>query len=438
MHSSKNLYTTSVKRKHKRCPAFSLVLMFCYSIATVGFFTYGLNHGRAAEPDVMQEPEVIQEPYVAAQTPTPAIAQPLLQTQEQTPEQASEQQRALAQEQAPENVQTSETVPLWYDGDFELPISGATGYAPIPMNVYNDPNRNPGIVLTLTAGQGFTIIYESGDWWHIQIGEIDGYVRHRSCFINLPDVLPSIVYDITNAYNSVISSAGVDIPNITGRTLYNAMAYNTRLDREVFTVPILYSTAQRLAAAQKAALADGNTIIIYEAFRPRETQQRILDNFRYLVNSNSEVANALGGWGIGSFISTSVSNHQRGAAIDVSLGYVLSQEIGRSGEFGFIRILDYEEHIMPSPIHDLSARSIIFRNSFDTGSDTAWRNAPLADTATDGAILLQNYLADAGFTPIASEWWHFNDLNSLRLTRQYGISGEFLIESNFSIPPNPL
>jgi len=54
---------------------------------------------------------------------------------------------------------------------------------------------------------------------------------------------------------------------------------------------------------------------------------------------------------------------------------------------------------------------------------------------TDGAILLQKYLTDAGFTPLASEWWHFNDLTGLRTVSHLDISGEFFIPSNFSIPP---
>jgi len=333
----------------------------------------------------------------------------------------------------PEPTNTPEPAPLWYDGIFELPISGATGYASVSLSVYDNPNRYANEVLTLTAGQGFTILIEYDDWWLIQIDEVDGFVRNESCFINLPDVLPSIVYDITNAYSSVMSSAGIDIPNVTGQALYEAMEYNARLGREEFTVPVLYLTAQRLAAAQKAALADGNTIIMFEAFRPRETQRRVADNFRELVNTNRDVSDALGGWGISSFIATTISNHQRGGAVDISLATIISQEVDKSGEFGFIRITEYEEHIMPSPIHDLSARSAIFRHHVDTSSDSAWRNAPFTDTVTDGALLLQKYLTDVGFTPIASEWWHFNDPISLRSVRQYGISGDYFIQSNFSI-----
>jgi D-alanyl-D-alanine dipeptidase len=325
---------------------------------------------------------------------------------------------------------------IWHDVIFELPIDGATGFSSIPLEVYTEADKNSGIVLTLAVGRGFTILNEQENWWHIRIDEAVGFVCHATCFINLPDVLPSIIYKITNAQESVMRSAGIEIPNITGEALYEAMQYNPRFGRDEFTVPVLYSTAQKLAAAQKAALAEGYSIIVYEAFRPRETQLRVSENLRSLVGSNREVSDALAGWEIRSFIASSVSNHQRGGAIDASLASVLSQESGKSGEFSFIRITEYEEHAMPSPIHELSARSIIFKQYVDTSSDTAWRTAELANTATEGAKLLQNYLTDAGFTPIASEWWHFNDLPSLRLIKHHGASGEFDMPSNFSVPPN--
>jgi len=323
----------------------------------------------------------------------------------------------------------------WYDGIFELPVSGATGFAPIPLHVFTTLERGAEITMTLTAGQGFTIIEEQGDWWYIRIGDTDGFIRHEACFINLPDVIPSIRYDITNAYSSIMRSAGVEIPNITGQALYVAMEYNPRLGRVEFTVPILYLTAKRLATAQRAALTEGRTLIIYEAFRPRETQRIIVDNFRDLTNSNREVSDALGGWGISAFISTSVSNHQRGAAIDASLGQILSHEIISSGDFYIFRAVEVEEYAMPSPMHELSARSIIFTHHVDTSSPDAWRNAQLAGTATNGALILQKYLTDAGFTPIASEWWHFNDLASLRIIRQHRISGDFFTPINYSILP---
>lgn len=35
--------------------------------------------------------------------------------------------------------------------------------------------------------------------------------------INLPDVEPSIVYNITNAESSIYKSSGIEISNVTGK-----------------------------------------------------------------------------------------------------------------------------------------------------------------------------------------------------------------------------
>jgi len=354
------------------------------------------------------------------------------QDQEPTPDNNLEQETEWVWRQ--EHI--SGTADLWYDGIFELPINGATGFASIPLNLYTDPSINADTIMTLSPGQGFTILFEYDDWWFIAFDENEGFVLHETCFINLPDVLPSIVYNITNSYSSILRTSGQDIPNITGEMLYDVMSYNARLGRYEYTVPALYLTAQKLASVQEAALANGNTLIVYEAFRPRETQQEIVYHFSNLVNTDQYVQDGLGGWGISAFISTSISNHQRGGAIDATLAHVISHEVGRSGYYSFITTTHYSEHVMPSPVHELSARSIVFTHRVNTSSETDWRTATLADTMTDSARLLQSYFTNAGFTPLASEWWHFNDLSSLRTVRPHGLTGEFFISSNYSIPPN--
>ena len=468
-----------MKRKHRKHPVIAFALVFCYSTAIIAFFTYGFAHGHIAiDPDELNTDAVImqaQEPgydlgfvsdsgFVPESEALPdadyiADSEALLDSYSVTGSEVLPDSDFMAGSgfvadsehgQLPHDDTTrfepppdvmlehgsgAEPVYLWYDGEFELPISGATGFASVPTSVYAGPNIASDKVFALSAGEGFVILSLHGDWWFVQNDIMQGYVLHETCFINLPDVLPSIVYDITNAYSSAMRSGGMSIPNITGEMLYEAKEYNDRLGREEFTVPTLYSTAKKLAAAQRAALAEGNTIIVYEGFRPREAQQRVATNFSYLVSTNREVSSALGGWGMNAFISRSLSNHQRGGAIDAGLGVILSKETSVSGGFGFNRITEYGLHVMPSHIHELSARSIVFRRPVDTRSETAWRNATFAATATDGAKLLQKYMTDAGFTPIASEWWHFNDLASLSSVSSHNLTGDFLVPSIFSVPP---
>jgi hypothetical protein len=48
---------------------------------------------------------------------------------------------------------------------------------------------------------------------------------------------------------------------------------------------------------------------------------------------------------------------------------------------------------------------------------------------------MQRYFTDAGFTPIASEWWHFNDLASVEIAGNIGVNGRFNISTTYGVPP---
>ena len=121
----------------------------------------------------------------------------------------------------------------------------------------------------LEPGEGFTILSEQGHWWKVEAAAGVGWVDHRYCLINLPDVIPSMLYDAVNSYGAVYVSSGKEIPGVTGERFYPGAAYNPRLDREEFMMPMLYAAAKKVCAAQHAALAQGNCLKLYEAFRPR-------------------------------------------------------------------------------------------------------------------------------------------------------------------------
>ena len=107
--------------------------------------------------------------------------------------------------------------------------------------------------------------------------------------INLPDVIPSIIYDATNTYSSRFVSCGKTIDGITGEALYAGNdVYNHRLDQTEFMMPVLYSMAPRLCAAQQAALKEGNTLVLYEAYRPHETQRKVADAMWALTRKDAE------------------------------------------------------------------------------------------------------------------------------------------------------
>ncbi|MFT4416675.1 M15 family metallopeptidase [Fredinandcohnia humi] len=328
--------------------------------------------------------------------------------------------------------------PLPYEGNLELPVMGATGYTSIDLNVKASPNINSDSMEVLKAGTAFQIIREEGDWWFIQNATSEGWVLSKYCLINLPDVIPSIIYDNSNAYSSKFLSSGTAIPEITGQALYEGKTFNNRLGKEEFIVPVLYAMSKKIFLAQKEALADGNSLIIYEGYRPYTVQKAVVDALTNLANDDSTVMAGINTypWSTGWFIARNISNHQRGYAIDVSLAKIQSNQEVAIGEYLGIEITDYTEYTMPTAIHELSMAAITFTKPVPSTSQTAWKDAVLADTMNESAIKLQTYLTNSGLTPLASEWWHFNDLDAMSETKQNPSDGNYVLVECLSVSPS--
>jgi len=324
-------------------------------------------------------------------------------------------------------------------GAFELPMYGATGWAAVRLPVRSGPGPGYGILLTVDAGHGFTILDTSGNWWYVEVNKsLSGWVDHRGCFINLPDIIPSIIFQNTNASGSIMVSIGYDIPGVTGEILHNARAFNERLGRDEYIVPGMYSLARDLFAAQQAALADNNTIIVNEVFRPASAQSAVVQGMNTLMSRNNYVRNAVTGgqWNLGWFISTGVSNHQRGAAVDVSLARISTYEYRQTGDFIYRHVVDYREYPMPSCMHELSPRAaIVYSPTTISPAQLVSGDFAMTDSMTPGARRLQVLFGGAGFTPLASEWWHFNHPDSVAVANTMGIRGEFYTDSVYSRTP---
>lgn len=323
-----------------------------------------------------------------------------------------------------------------YNFYFELPLNGSTGYASIAMNMVKSPTSST-VVKKLSAGDGFRILEEDGNWWKVKTGETTGYVKHKYCMINLPDIIPSIVYDDTNSYQSLFTSSYTAIPNVTGEKLYDVLAYNERLEKDEYRMPIIYAMAKKIMKAQQAALKDDYSLKIYETFRPYETQKKVSSNLKELMENNKDVYNGIygGGWSEDWFIAQSISNHQRGVAMDVSLVKVEDTQIKTTGEYKYLEVTQYMEEEMPTKMHELSDKAVTFKYGVQTSSKTAWKSVPLATSMTEGAKRLQKYCTEADLTPLSSEWWHFNDLDAKQEIGSNYSTGRYYIEDGFSIVP---
>ena len=334
-------------------------------------------------------------------------------------------------------VRPEESEPLLYEGDLELPVNGATGYASVLMDLKATADAGSETISELEAGTAFEVLEEVGDWWYVRTATESGWVQHLYCFINLPDVVPSIIYDNTNTYASKFASSGKTIPGITGEALYDGKAYNMRLGKVSDIVPVLYSMSKKIHLAQQAALEEGNTLVIYEGYRPFFAQKLTVDALTTLAAADPEVMAGINThpWDTNWFIATSISNHQMGYAIDVTLAKITEQQEFVIGDYTATAVTGYTEYTMPTTIHELSMASATFTGPVKSSSPTAWLLANLADTMNEAAILLQRYCTDAGLTPLASEWWHFNDLDARFATEDNSSKGEYLLDATMSEAP---
>lgn len=274
---------------------------------------------------------------------------------------------------------------------FELPLVGASAYASIPFVLRAEAKSSSEGLADIPSGEGFVICEDVGDWWLVEYHGIQGYVVANHCLLNLPDVLPSAVYLNTNATASAFHASFVPLPEITGESLYEAYDYNHRLGKEEFVSVVLYQTAIKIAMAQGNALANGDTLIINETYRPAEVQSLIVQGLSDLSRNNATVREGItkSPWNISWFINTGVSNHQKGIAIDASLGKILAVEEFVTGDYIYHMVTEYEEYPMPTPIHELSYRSA----SMDYITTVIEAEAPIATDTLSAVASDEVYLS---------------------------------------------
>ena len=220
------------------------------------------------------------------------------------------EERAVSWQQQEVSDPVSETGPMWNaalddnavlrDGirvpqNFELPLEGSTGFAGAAvMLLYERPDGASTVLRRLAAGDMFYIRQESGAYWQVCLldGTV-GWLENELCMINLPDVLPSIVYENPNAKASIFKTCGKDIEGITGQKLYDGLFYNQRLGRDEYLMPINYAMAKKVGAAQKNALKEGDCLKIIETFRPYEVQMLVKDAVYAKARMDKELMTAL-------------------------------------------------------------------------------------------------------------------------------------------------
>ena len=232
----------------------------------------------------------------------------------------------------------------------------------------------------IPGGASLCVLAEEGNWFRVRYGGEYGWIDSRYCMIDLTEYVGDYCsYDITNSYDSLFAVHGSDIKNVTHETLPGYE--NVRLADGSFLVPYLYPSAQKLLTAARAAQADGLRLKIYEAFRPKQATRYSYDTTERQMGSPvsgggtlSQLMTDNGRFSLGSFLARTISSHNRGIALDLTL-----EKLDGGGELE-----------MQSVIHDLSWYSETYLN-------------------TVNAKLLAGYMTAVGMNGLSSEWWHFQD-----------------------------
>ena len=345
-------------------------------------------------------------------------------------------------------------------GDFEVNVAGSTGWNGTcnPLPVF-DSESGDKEVASVPASDGAepvpSVILEDNGGERVKISLTDGktgWVDKAHIFVNLPDVLPSIAYNLTNASGSIFTAAnGTEIPDVTGHQFYTGKKINLRLDRKEYIAPCMYTLAQRLAKVQKSAMANGETLVIYETFRPAAVQSAVRDGLSSLIDSNKSVAADMKkadgmGYGQNWFISGGTSGHQAGLSVDMTLAKGDPDELYEYNLDGmtYRKYEVWTEYDMPSAMHELSSDAVRFRKPASSTSMPDNLEDWTADFAScEGAKRLQKYCTDAGLIPLASEYWHFNDPNLAVIMAKgqhaksvpVNTAGDYIFDSAPSVSP---
>lgn len=263
------------------------------------------------------------------------------------------------------------------------------------IDIKDKPNGDE-IIGQVSAGQTLCVLAEDNNCFRISYNGCEGYIDARFCLINLPEYIGDLCkYNIANSYESVFRVHGYYIPDIT-KTVVKGYEH-VRLDNGDYLVPYLYPCTGKLRKAALDAAKDGYALRIYDAFRPNEATRFLYDTLTgYLdeevledpeegeESSSDEKTDedietyrkvmTDGRFQLAAFLAASVSAHNIGIALDLTL----------------VDIDTDEDLKMQSEMHDLSRYSVIAANN-------------------DNARLLEKYMKGAGYNGLTSEWWHFQD-----------------------------
>ena len=311
------------------------------------------------------------------------------------------------------------------------------------LDIYADPEGKQ-LIGKAPAGKAYCVLEDKNNMFGIRHGETVGYIDSNYCMINLPEYMGDLcAYDISNSHNSLYMVHDYEIDQVTDTVITGYE--KVELSKDQYLVPLLYPAAKKLVQAAFGAQDYGYMLKIYDSFRPRKATTAIYDLTgkiigdpvpEYTFKEKKELMEAgkwppvtvtpptepeptdptdstepteptptepvqtyemlmtdNGRYALANFLAKGTSNHNLGVALDLTM----------------INLYTGKEVEMQTAIHDLSWHSEVAKNNSD-------------------AKRLRSIMTAAGFGPLESEWWHFQDndaKSTLKLSAlQQGVSAE--------------
>ena len=271
----------------------------------------------------------------------------------------------------PQNAGASKEEAVYHKATVNVPLK----------NVYVTSLPSSRVVDTLAKGEEIEVAYYTDLFW---------MVKKRGIFLGYcePDGIYSGIWDnyyaflseesgmARNADGEMVAATShlVDVRLYTDKfkikmqlatdgTSIGKPCYNRNLSM------LQYDTLPKLLAAAELFEKDGYTIVIYDAYRPTSVQQRWFD----VIRVHKWVADpSIGMGGI----------HDRGTAVDMTLMDANGVELD-----------------MPTAMHTLTEASS--------------RSAAMTAVQKQNVNYMTNTMVQCGFDYIRSEWWHFQDTNTV-------------------------
>lgn len=229
----------------------------------------------------------------------------------------------------------------------------------------------------------------------VRLGDTSYDIDPNALLVNVADLIPSAICDIRYAYDTPSKSGGNDIEGLTGEILPNYAAseqFDPYIGRDSRPAPVAYKSAVKLVRAAQELEQRGYRLVVWDAYRPYSASRYISEKFTAAYNSNPAIRESVGGqWGLDWYAADGTSGHNYGTDIDVSLADMDGNPIPMPSDFD---AFDESAHLTEIPMNYASI-------SPDKYSQ------PIRDNIACAA--LHEALVSAGFSELASEWWHFAD-----------------------------